>query len=100
MSWWDHGQEGYKQAELIHQAKIDGHNLFDHLWKLVPSREGRQRARTRAYAWLAAQLGIEPSLCHFGLWSLEETRRAQGVLQGATFAVVLDWWFDTHDGAD
>jgi hypothetical protein len=44
------------------------HGVFDRLWLLKAEREeiSKGEARTKGYAWLAAQLGIEPRECHIG----------------------------------
>jgi len=67
------------------------------LWKPVSTEYGRKRARDRAYAWLAAQLGIESYACHFSTWDVDEVQKALDVMKGATFKTVMDWWLDTHE---
>jgi hypothetical protein len=55
-------------AEL-RAAKMKAHAYFDPLWK-----SGAMK-RPAAYAWLAAQLGIERNDCHIGEFDIETCRR-------------------------
>ncbi|MEE8663463.1 MAG: zinc-finger-containing protein [Acetobacter sp.] len=56
-------------AEL-RQKKMQAHAAFDPLWKRKMQRDGltKGHARAKAYKWLAAQLGIERSDCHIGMF--------------------------------
>lgn len=56
-------------AEL-RAAKSRAHLAFDPLWK-----NKFFRSRTRAYNWLAAQLKIEKSECHIGMFDAAMCRR-------------------------
>jgi hypothetical protein len=51
--------------------------VFERLWKT------RQMTRSGAYAWLAEQLGIDPSECHWGLFEVDVCLRARDL--SATF---------------
>lgn len=35
--------------------------------------------RSAAYAWLAEAMGIEPRLCHFGMFDVDQAHRARGI---------------------
>jgi len=54
-----------QDRELRKQA----HALFDPLWPRVAQRDdiSKGHARSRAYIWLAGELGIEPRDCHIGM---------------------------------
>jgi hypothetical protein len=53
----------------LRRAKQLAHSHFDPIWK-HEMEKGRPKAqaRGRAYNWLAEQLGIEPILCHIGMF--------------------------------
>ena len=53
----------------LREAKRKAHAAFDPIWK------GKAMSRSKAYRWLANQLGIAKSRCHIGLMSLEECQR-------------------------
>jgi zinc-finger-containing domain len=59
-------------------AKAKAHEVFDPLWRARMTRDGLRQghARAKAYRWLAAQLGIERSACHIGMFDLPTARRA------------------------
>ncbi len=65
-----------KHAPLVdaetHQARQYAHKVFDGLWQsgLV--------SRTRAYALLAKELGIDPADCHMKLMDKQTARRVPG----------------------
>lgn len=52
----------------LRKAKQAAHAAFDPLWKAKMRKDGLRKsaARKAAYAWLAAELGIEPKNCHVG----------------------------------
>lgn len=52
-------------AEL-RKARSEAHNAFDALWDF----DGKPMTRKEAYAWLAAELGIETEACHIGMFDL------------------------------
>lgn len=62
-------------AEL-RQLKIAAHAVFDPKWKKCGPR-----SRTRAYGWLAEQLGIKPQDCHIGMFDEETCRRAIAICE-------------------
>ena len=55
--------------------------------------------RERAYAVLAARLGIPRDHCHIALFSLEECRKAWVAIRDLTADMVLDEWTKLQ-GAD
>lgn len=73
-----HGKKIYSDGTMplgvlanaeLRQAKKMAHASFDPVWK-----EGGM-TRKQAYAWLSAQLGIEPDDCHMGMMSVETCNR-------------------------
>lgn len=54
-------------------AKSHAHAVFDPIWEAKIQRDGctKGEARGRGYAWLAAQLGIEPKDCHIGMMDVD-----------------------------
>ena len=65
-------EPGSELADLRNEA----HRAFDVHWEFVEPRKARFEARTRAYEWLARQLGVRVSECHFGMFGKDECRRA------------------------
>lgn len=59
------------------------HKAFDAIWSNngTRTRLASGHARTRAYKWLARQLGIEPHACHFGFMGRDELKRALDIIQ-------------------
>lgn len=55
--------------------KMACHNLFDGFWK------SKEYTRTEMYRWLASQLGIKESHCHFGWFDLEMLNKAYAILK-------------------
>lgn len=57
----------------MRSAKRLAHQFFDEMWrrKMARDKATRQEARTRAYAWLARELGVPFHLCHIGNMSPE-----------------------------
>lgn len=51
------------------RLKVNAHAAFDPIWK------SKELTRSRAYHWLADQLGIPPQECHMGSLSDDHLRR-------------------------
>lgn len=60
-------------AEL-RAAKMRAHFAFDRLWKARRAL-GVLDARSKAYKWLTAMLGIERKDCHIGLFDVQTCER-------------------------
>lgn len=58
-------------------AKTHAHAAFDPLWEAKMERDkiSKGEARSRAYRWLASQLGIDPKDCHIGMMDIQACRR-------------------------
>lgn len=65
-------EPGSELAKLRNEA----HRAFDVHWEFYGTWQERNRARTEAYRWLAKQLHIPFSHCHFGMFGVEQCRRA------------------------
>jgi hypothetical protein len=71
------------------KARIEGHDVFDRIWKHAPleargvrNPEKVQRAaRRECYAYLASQLGITEDECHFALFDLGTARLALRIMR-------------------
>lgn len=66
----------------LRQWKIRAHAAFDPMWeqKLTVERRAdpkypKKKARGKAYAWLAKQLGIRFEDCHIGMFDVETCQR-------------------------
>lgn len=72
---------GRPAGPVTQAARKAAHAAFDRLWLAKAEREeiSRNEARGKGYAWLAAQLGIEPRACHIG-WMDAATARRVAVL--------------------
>jgi len=62
--------------ELRHWKK-KGHEVFDPIWKML-MRYGwkKSSARQRAYECLAREMRLLPQDCHFGMFTVEQCKRA------------------------
>lgn len=61
----------------LRSAKRAAHDAFDPLWRAKIRLTGcsKKTARTRAYAWLAGELGISFDDCHIGMFDVETCKR-------------------------
>lgn len=64
-------------AEL-RRARTAAHAAFDPLWK-----DG-EISRTRAYRWLATQLGMDAETCHIGMFDIATCRQVVEVCSAHT----------------
>lgn len=74
----------------LRQAKRRAHSVFDPLWmhareayddKVHSRRLVIRIARSRAYLWLAEQLGIPVEDCHIGMFDVAQCRRVVEVVK-------------------
>lgn len=77
-------------ANLRHW-KRRAHSAFDPLWRAAQDRQMRESngafkggARGAAYRWLAAELGIDISQCHFGLFTVAQCQKVVEVCNKVT----------------
>jgi hypothetical protein len=71
-------------AEL-RKARSEAHDAFDELWDFGdPDPNGNVMTRKEAYAWLAAELGIEAAACHIALFDLEMCKKVLQAVQNRT----------------
>ena len=63
-------------AEL-RRAKQEAHAAFDPMWE----GPGSYMDRHAAYKWLAAKMGMSPSLCHIGHFDVEQCRAVVAVMK-------------------
>ncbi|MGY3482321.1 hypothetical protein ACVW1C_000204 [Bradyrhizobium sp. USDA 4011] len=80
-------------------------NVFDPIWKgalasgqYAPEdhqaeNKIKKAARSRLYRYLAHHLGIDRDACHFGMFTLEQCKRATEILTGLTYRAVRDWHY-------
>lgn len=76
----------------LRALKIEAHEAFDPLWRdlanaypelpvdCIPYHIHRI-ARTRAYEWLAREMGITPERCHIGAFDEAQCRRAVAIIE-------------------
>lgn len=67
---------GSLATKETHQHRRQAHAVFDSLWQ-----QGRLPSRRKAYLWLAARMGIEPSKCHIGMMTIEQCKRVVEVCE-------------------
>lgn len=65
-------------AEL-RQARNAAHKAFDVLWKIKWSRTRDGASRSKAYAWLARELGIGQAQCHIAMFDLGQCARVVAI---------------------
>jgi len=90
----------------LRAAKKRAHAVFDPLWQdahhlyepLPEGKEGRRAvrrihktARTRAYAWLAHQIGVAGDACHIGEFDLEQCEATVRLCQEVTPDDIRAW---------
>lgn len=63
---------GLANAEL-RNARRQAHVAFDPVWqKLMPTNGcSKAKARGNVYVWLADKLGIDPTVCHIGMFDID-----------------------------
>lgn len=99
----------------LRALKIRAHQTFDYLWRPIhasgesPTQQAKKLgaiARSRAYQWLAAQLGIPAAECHIGMFdpdrclaAIEVIAKQQPTAQGiAAWADSLNDRSTSHAG--
>ena len=68
---------GLLADESMRKAKIKCHDIFDSKWK---GKEFARNKREAMYYWLAKQLDISVSDCHFGYFDMATLNRAYPIL--------------------
>ena len=69
---------GLLADEPMRRGKKMCHALFDPLWR---GKEHANRERSRAYRWLAGEMGISVEDCHFGHFDIHQLRQAYRILR-------------------
>ena len=62
---------GQPSDKATRTARQRAHAVFDGLWRRPRPSEGNKRRRSRAYAWLAETLEMEPSDCHIANFDVQ-----------------------------
>ncbi len=62
---------GLLADESMRRGKKLCHALFDPLWQ---GKEHANRERSKAYHWLAGEMGIDIKDCHFGYFDIHQLR--------------------------
>ncbi len=83
-----HEELGLLTNERMRKGKIMCHEIFDTMWKGKPNE---RKLRIALYKWLAKQLEIPSSECHFGWFDLEMLIAAYRILKkNENLAIELD----------
>jgi hypothetical protein len=94
---------GIPADQATKQARIRAHAALDPLWQEAVAivdygaldrrgrRAVRQRARVRAYAWLAKQLDMDLDACHIGRFDKATCNRVVELCAPMTPEDVRDW---------
>lgn len=69
---------GLLANEPMRKGKKLCHALFDTLWQ---GKEHANRERSKAYRWLAGEMGIPIEDCHFGHFDIHQLRQAYRILR-------------------
>lgn len=70
---------GLLADERMRRGKMMCHSLFDAMWRGKPKPH---KTRNKLYAWLAKQMGISISDCHFGYFDIDQLKEAYRILDG------------------
>lgn len=74
---------GLLADEKMRKMKIACHSYFDKLWTDKKTNKEKRQERRKSYKWLANQMGIAMSECHFGFFNYEQLVKAYGILKEA-----------------
>lgn len=86
-------KETRRARSLLHEK------MLDPLWKNAPGDDGDKRAaRRKVYKYLTAQLGIEHSQCHTGMFDIHQCRAAWWALHGRTLPKIEEWCAAQREG--
>lgn len=68
----------------LRNARSLAHKLLDSMWLFRAINEdiSDSKARSDAYAWLAAAMKLDPADCHIGMFDLEQCRRVVDLVGG------------------
>ena|ERR1700679_702984 len=69
----------------LRRAKMDAHAAFDPLWRQPPNA-AKAGARKRAYAWLAAAMGLTAKQTHIGAFDEAQCARVVALCEAARAA--------------
>lgn len=69
---------GVLANKKMRTLKVECHKIFDSFWK---GQKNAAYKRSELYVWLARQMNIPMSECHFGFFNEEELYKALGILQ-------------------
>jgi hypothetical protein len=97
---------GIPADKHLRRARNYVHELFDPLWqKAAEAYDGntnsmiRNVARSRAYRWLAEQMGIDTADCHVTMFDLDRCRMAYRILRDARpTAITIRAWAKAQKG--
>jgi len=95
--------KGTLATKPMREARKTAHIVFDELWLELssaypdiarPNAHLRSIARKRAYAWLAAQLGISVDDCHIGMFDVVRCADVVQIIteRKPTSATVREWF--------
>ena len=67
----------------LRDAKMAAHEVFDALWRRKMNRDNctRSKARTAAYKWLSAEMGIHIKKTHIGLMTVDQCAQVVRICQ-------------------
>jgi hypothetical protein len=65
-------------------ARRELHEMFDPLWRdhgVFVSSQGKKGRRGKAYRWLAENMNLKQEDAHFGMFDLEQCKKAKRLIQ-------------------
>lgn len=76
----------------LRTAKIAAHTAFDPLWrhKMNVGKMSKNRARKEAYGWLSLKMGVDPKLCHIGMFDVPHCKRVVEICLPVATALLLE----------
>lgn len=90
--------KGRLADKLLREMKKWAHEDFDPLWrkKMRVVNVGKREARTKAYMWLASELGIDPEICHIGMFDMDMCKLVVEICKPHNGMVAVDPGIYTH----
>lgn len=70
----------------LRRLRMDAKNEFNPVWQ-----QGGKMSRSEAYSWLAKEMGLPLSACHFGLFNEDQCR--------AVLEIMDVYWANPHSGS-
>ena len=71
---------GTPARKALRLKRMRQKDRFNSIWMLKKEREEDKKSRTKAYTWLASELGIKKEYCHFGMFTEPRITKVSKIL--------------------